>query len=151
MDDQKVLNLEKCTICLESFKCNNHIKNLDCSHRFHRICFSKFINNNDTIDILCPLCRKNIDGRIIIETRLNQLEYYRLKYSKLNEKIKLYNEKKKELFKEIFPNINCQETLYKQYDDICSSIYDCKDKIANVLENNSTLSYDFSNEIDLFE
>ena len=50
------LLLDECSICLEKYKKNEKIINLNCSHSFHQNCLSKWLNNNNT----CPQCRENI-------------------------------------------------------------------------------------------
>jgi hypothetical protein len=51
----------KCVICLDIIKNDDNIKELDCNHKFHQICFENFCKINGQHEIiLCPLCRNNI-------------------------------------------------------------------------------------------
>jgi hypothetical protein len=75
-------NEEKCVICMDEIKSAGESVTLKCSHIFHQVCFSKMVCLNNKSDIFCPLCRQNIDGKLLVETVLNQLEFFRLKHSK---------------------------------------------------------------------
>ncbi|GIX75253.1 hypothetical protein CDAR_604671 [Caerostris darwini] len=51
---QNSINKEpKCSICLDTTRCRK-MKNLACSHEFHRMCIDKWLDSND----VCPLCRE---------------------------------------------------------------------------------------------
>jgi hypothetical protein len=50
------LLLDECSICLETYKVNDKIINLDCSHSFHKDCLKIWLSKNNT----CPQCRENI-------------------------------------------------------------------------------------------
>ena len=42
-----------CSICLEDFRANVMVRNLPCSHFFHKACIDKWLSQNET----CPLDR----------------------------------------------------------------------------------------------
>lgn len=50
------LLLDECPICLESYKINDKVINLECRHSFHKKCIYIWLNKNNT----CPQCRENI-------------------------------------------------------------------------------------------
>lgn len=50
------LLLDECSICLETYKINDKILNLNCRHGYHKDCLSEWLKNNNT----CPQCRENI-------------------------------------------------------------------------------------------
>jgi len=54
LDDN--LLLDECSICLENYKINDKIINLNCNHKFHKDCLKLWIKKNNT----CPQCRENI-------------------------------------------------------------------------------------------
>ena len=57
LNEKKIKNIDKiCSICIDNYHKDNIIYELDCSHIFHKKCFSKWIELNNT----CPLCRASI-------------------------------------------------------------------------------------------
>ena len=57
-----------CSICLDEITSFNNIKKLSCNHVFHYNCFIKYVLNEKTLFINCPLCREknvNIDRPFI--------------------------------------------------------------------------------------
>jgi len=50
------LLLDECSICLEKYKVNDKILNLNCRHSFHKDCINIWLKDNNT----CPQCRENI-------------------------------------------------------------------------------------------
>ena len=46
---------QSCTICLETFKKNSVVLELNCHHYFHKRCINRWFDEN----INCPTCRKN--------------------------------------------------------------------------------------------
>lgn len=50
------LLLDECSICLEKYKVNDKIMDLNCRHSFHKDCINHWLKNNNT----CPQCRENI-------------------------------------------------------------------------------------------
>ena len=55
---------EKCTICLEKYKENDIIRNLNCSHSFHQSCLDKWLETNQK----CPMCRTSLSTDSTRET-----------------------------------------------------------------------------------
>lgn len=54
---------ENCSICLEKIRENTTIRKLFCGHKFHKSCIDEWLYplyHNDH-DLLCPLCRQNIE------------------------------------------------------------------------------------------
>lgn len=60
--DKNKYNQENCPICLCSFKGDNPIRILECSHIFHGRCIVAWFTrkNDDT----CPLCNMNANDRV---------------------------------------------------------------------------------------
>lgn len=50
------LLLDECSICLETYKVNDKILNLNCRHGYHKDCLKTWLSKNNT----CPQCRENI-------------------------------------------------------------------------------------------
>ena len=50
------INQKECVICMESFKENEKIRKLKCSHIFHLNCIDGWFENNKN----CPICKKDI-------------------------------------------------------------------------------------------
>ena len=48
--------INECSICLEQYKLNEKIIQLECDHIFHKSCFELWFKNNNS----CPICRDNI-------------------------------------------------------------------------------------------
>ena len=48
--------INECSICLEKYKLNEKIIQLDCDHIFHKSCFDLWFQKNNS----CPICRDNI-------------------------------------------------------------------------------------------
>ena len=46
----------ECSICLEQYKLNEKIIQLDCDHIFHKECLNLWLKKNNS----CPICRDNI-------------------------------------------------------------------------------------------
>lgn len=60
--NKKIINIKKnlienynseCVICLETFKKNEKVAQLECEHTFHKDCIKTWLNLNNT----CPTCR----------------------------------------------------------------------------------------------
>ena len=47
---------KSCVICFEEYKDESIISKLECTHIFHKICLSTWIEKNQS----CPLCRDEI-------------------------------------------------------------------------------------------
>lgn len=47
---------EKCVICLDNFKNKERVRELPCTHCFHKKCVDRWFKNNST----CPMCRQNV-------------------------------------------------------------------------------------------
>lgn len=142
---------DKCTICMDEIKMSESVT-LKCSHTFHKKCFSKMVCLNNKSDTFCPLCRQDIDGKLLVETMLNQLEFFRSKHSTYHEKIILYEIKKRELIKSIFPQFNSksekciceyEKSIYNNDEKIRTSINKCKQKLICIIQNNETLDYGY--------
>lgn len=54
---------DNCSICLGTFKRNQHIRNLPCKHIFHRRCIDKWFDEN----VQCPLCRADMRDITVID------------------------------------------------------------------------------------
>lgn len=52
-----------CTICCEDIKYTEYIRELPCTHCFHKKCVDKWFVSfmKEKEDITCPLCRKKIE------------------------------------------------------------------------------------------
>lgn len=167
---EKITSQEKCVICMDEIKINS--VTLKCSHIFHQKCFSKMVCLNNKSDLFCPLCRQDIDGKLLIETMLKQLEFYREKYSKYYEKIILYEKKKKELIKSIFPQFNSnsdeptkecdkvgvgqchcpyEKSIYNNDEKIRTTINKYKQKLICIIQNNETLDYGYDNKCECYD
>uniref|UniRef100_A0A0D6QR27 RING-type domain-containing protein n=1 Tax=Araucaria cunninghamii TaxID=56994 RepID=A0A0D6QR27_ARACU len=59
-------HLGECAICLCKFEEGDQIRELPCSHFFHRICLDKWLDHQQTT---CPLCRSSV----IPEETVNRL------------------------------------------------------------------------------
>ena len=51
-----------CAICIQNFKLNESIRNLQCKHLFHAKCIDKWLYMQFCADeeLLCPLCQQDI-------------------------------------------------------------------------------------------
>ena len=56
------MDIDTCTICLESLDKNSDICFLDCGHPYHKKCAKEWLN----IKPLCPLCQKQPASRFIV-------------------------------------------------------------------------------------
>ncbi|MFH4976133.1 hypothetical protein AB6A40_002842 [Gnathostoma spinigerum] len=57
--DQKQVDSEaQCTTCMEIFKLNEQVAQLNCQHIFHRDCILPWLRRHNT----CPICRQVIDA-----------------------------------------------------------------------------------------
>lgn len=52
----------QCTICLETIQTNEFVRQLSCTHQFHKRCIDKwlYVNYNSSQQCKCPLCRIDI-------------------------------------------------------------------------------------------
>lgn len=50
---------DECPICLEPLQ-NNSLSKLKCNHMFHTECYTKYIVNQDSNFLVCPMCRARI-------------------------------------------------------------------------------------------
>lgn len=52
-----------CTICCETVKQKEYIRELPCKHMYHKRCIDRwlYVSINENEDITCPLCRKRIE------------------------------------------------------------------------------------------
>ena len=55
---------DNCTICLEKYKENQVIRNLNCNHSFHQSCVDKWFENHQS----CPICRTTLLNGNVRET-----------------------------------------------------------------------------------
>jgi hypothetical protein len=61
---------ETCSICMEKYKKNDSVIQLDCDHIFHKSCLKTWLQNHNT----CPVCRYDIK---------NKFEEYKMLINKL--------------------------------------------------------------------
>lgn len=62
------MECKMCSICLENLT-ENIIIEFDCNHPFHPKCIFEWVIVNDT----CPMCRKEINGKIVEEEIVREL------------------------------------------------------------------------------
>lgn len=53
--------LQVCCICLAKYENNDELRELPCSHLFHKDCVDKWLKINS----LCPLCKSDVGGNLI--------------------------------------------------------------------------------------
>ena len=54
--NNEIHNNRECTICLEEYKENDDLYQLQCGHYYHKECIDDWLLKNQT----CPLCRLNL-------------------------------------------------------------------------------------------
>jgi hypothetical protein len=53
---EQIYDNKNCSICLDDFKDEDEVYQLDCSHVFHKSCFDEWFKRSNK----CPLCKNNI-------------------------------------------------------------------------------------------
>ncbi|XP_071477875.1 RING finger protein 150-like [Diadema antillarum] len=55
-DDQEIVEMEACPVCLDIYKTNDILRVLPCMHAYHKSCVDQWLVENRT----CPMCKLNI-------------------------------------------------------------------------------------------
>ena len=58
MDERRLESTPSCTICLNAFHVGENVAELNCQHRYHRECISRWLVHHQST---CPVCRQNVD------------------------------------------------------------------------------------------
>jgi hypothetical protein len=68
-----------CSICLESFRLRQHIKELPCGHMFHKNCIDRWVARSE----VCPCCRCNISAVMLLKApEARRVTRFRLRSSR---------------------------------------------------------------------